>query len=138
MSGSFTRAAPLAPNLSDATITPLSYDFTDGVQTITSAAAALFTSFGTDSNGNIDRWQIQLSTLSQSLFPGIITAYGGTSFGNTDVGTTSQGNPFMDNGGNSNSPPGVWTVLPEPSTVLRLVAGLGTLSVTRRGMHRES
>lgn len=85
----------------------------------------------TDSNGNIDRWQIQLSTMSEFLFPGIITASGGAIFGYSDVGASSGGNPFQDNGGNFDNP-GVWTILPEPPATVLLAVGLCTLSAARQ------
>jgi hypothetical protein len=62
------------PNLSGVTVTPLSYAFSDGVQTITAAVHTSFTSISTDSSGNLFEWSIELSDPTPgTLFPGIFT-----------------------------------------------------------------
>jgi hypothetical protein len=65
------------------------------------------------------------------LFPGIITSNFGPTFQTSDGGATTEGNPTQDNGGNFNDP-GVWTLLPEPSTAVLLAAGLGSFSLVRQ------
>jgi hypothetical protein len=65
VSGTVELSAPLAPNLdvwNSGFLTPLSFSFSDGVNTITntSATQASF-SFGTDALGNIVYWQARLA-----------------------------------------------------------------------------
>jgi len=61
--GSFTLAQPLAPNLSNATITPTSFSFNVGTNNLTqaNASSASFTSISTDAAGSITSWSISLS-----------------------------------------------------------------------------
>jgi hypothetical protein len=63
VTGTFTLAAPLADNLNDAIISPVSFSISDGLQTITNANAATsaFT-FSTDATGNLTNWVITLTT----------------------------------------------------------------------------
>ncbi len=71
VNGSFTTSVPLADDLSNATITPISYSFTDGVQTITNTTTNVTGSFqdiSTDASGNIIGWMIYLTT-GTPLFP---------------------------------------------------------------------
>jgi hypothetical protein len=68
VTGSFTVASPLAPNLSNYTFTPLQFSFTDGggVVTLTSASTLAVSTFQvtTDGNGNIVYWTIDLQTVN--------------------------------------------------------------------------
>ena len=59
VSGSLTLAAPLGDNLNGASVSPLSFSFTDGLGTVTSANAA-FVSFNISTNGagQITGWDI--------------------------------------------------------------------------------
>ncbi len=72
--GSFTLARSLAPNLSNATITPASFSFSVGPNVLdqNSATSASFTSISTDGSGNITNWVITLAnanlTISTSNF----------------------------------------------------------------------
>jgi len=65
ITGSFTTSVPLADDLSLVTITPISYSFTDGVQTITDLTNTNpdpFFDISTDSSGNIIQWEIDPGT----------------------------------------------------------------------------
>ncbi len=74
ITGSLTLAQPLAPNLSNATITPASFRFSVGPNVLdqNSATSASFTSISTDASGNITSWVITLAnanlTISTSNF----------------------------------------------------------------------
>jgi YVTN family beta-propeller protein len=64
VTGSFTLAQPLAPNLSNATITPTSFSFSVGTSNLTQAntTSASFSSVSTDASGSITAWSISLSS----------------------------------------------------------------------------
>ena len=69
ITGSFTLAQPLAPNLSLATITPVSFRFSVGPYVLdqNSATTAAFNYVSTDASGNIIGWYIALSNASLSI-----------------------------------------------------------------------
>jgi len=69
ISGSFSLPQPLAPNLSNATITPASFSFTVGTTNLNQANAtsASFTNVSTDASGSITSWIISLSNTSFSI-----------------------------------------------------------------------
>jgi hypothetical protein len=69
ISGSFTLAQPLPPNLSNATITPTSFSFTVGVTNLSQANATSvsFTGISTDASGYITTWAISLSNANFSI-----------------------------------------------------------------------
>ncbi len=60
VSGSFTVATPLAPNLSADFITPISYSFSDGIQPSTGATYTVFEVW-TNASGDITQWDVQLN-----------------------------------------------------------------------------
>jgi len=62
ITGSFTLAAPLGNNVpfSYTSITPESFSFNDGIQTISTGSFVLYFDVGTDATGNIDAWDIQV------------------------------------------------------------------------------
>jgi YVTN family beta-propeller protein len=68
IAGSFSLASPLAPNLSNASVTPTSYSFSVGTAVITQANAtsASFT-VSTDASGNITGWSITVANASYSI-----------------------------------------------------------------------
>jgi hypothetical protein len=101
VSGSFTLSSPLATNLSNDVITPTSFSFFDGVQTLTEANQNYtfeFFDVDTDAFGNITKWTVNLS-LSGTPAHQIFTACGiakcfdsgqsGNSFAIGDPGTWS-------------------------------------------------
>lgn len=66
VSGYFTLPTALGDNLTDDSITPASYSFSDGVQTISSSSPPTDVTFdvSTDASGNINGWFINLEFLS--------------------------------------------------------------------------
>ena len=78
VSGSFTLPSPLGTNLSNDVITPTSFSFFDGVQTLTEANPNYtfeFFDIDTDAFGNITKWTVNLS-LSGTPAHQIFTACG--------------------------------------------------------------
>jgi sugar lactone lactonase YvrE len=69
ISGSFSLPQPLAPNLSNLTITPASFSFTVGTANLNqgNTTSASFTNVSTDASGSITSWTISLSNASFSI-----------------------------------------------------------------------
>jgi len=117
ITGSFTVATPLGDNvpLSYTNITPESFSFTDGNQTIATGSGVLYFDLGTDASGDINAWVIQVYGL-----------YDGTSF----ILTNGAGLDESYSNGSIvyNSTPGTWdpetTPTPEPSSLPLLSSGL--------------
>ena len=64
VSGFIELPAPLAANLGDAILTPISFGFSDGVNTITNlnvSRAPLLLQFLTDADGNLIEWVVGVS-----------------------------------------------------------------------------
>jgi hypothetical protein len=116
VSGSFDLATPLANNLPLTPISPISFSFSDGVQTITSTTpGATINSFSvsTDSSGTPTLWTIDVTRT-----PGITTC-GGSNFTiitchitspsfTEDNGILNQNTVFASVANNQ----GTWTVTP--------------------------
>lgn len=66
VTGSLELMSALGPNMSPTSVTPLSFSFSDGVQTITNSSVGLFVniSFGTGPTGAITQWAVQVGTAS--------------------------------------------------------------------------
>jgi hypothetical protein len=136
ITGSFTLATPLGADVpfSYSNITPESFSFTDGNQTIGTGSYVLYFDLGTDASGDINAWVIQVYGL-----------YSGT----TTLLTSGAGDESYINGATVyNSTPGTWdpetvnandsdaiTPTPEPSSLFLLSIGLwalGFLALRRR------
>jgi hypothetical protein len=140
VSGSFTLASALGDNLVDDSITPASYSFSDGVQTITSASPPSDVTFdvSTDGSGNIDGWFINLE--SPSPYFQISTQ---TTPNHEDLGATSAGEGliFYFPG----DPAGTWmmttsgpSAVPEPSNLGLIGLGLVAIGFVRRKMQQRN
>jgi hypothetical protein len=127
VTGSFTTSVPLADDLSLATITPFSFSFTDGVQTITNltnTSPDAFSYISTDSSGNIIQWAIDLETATGTNY--IVTEY-------VQGFSTEDGGRYRFNLGENQGPEGDWSSVPEPSgCVLMSTALLGLALLARK------
>jgi len=134
ISGSLTLELALAPDLSFSPITPLSYTFTDGIQSYSSDAPPPEFSFdvGTDANGNIDQWYFLLGTGAPD---------------NSFISTgTSADNDSLDNGaasGQNADDAGTWSsnlpsVTPEPGSLTMVACALMAIGAVRRRSQRRS
>ena len=136
VSGTIALSSILPPNLNQAPIQANAFSFSDGVQTLTSANLGLPTDslVSTDGSGAIAGfWEfvfggrnpeapiIQTLNALQGM-QGPVTQDEGR------LGNLAMGAPI---GANTNSP-GVWTLVPEPSTALLLASGVVGLAVRRR------
>jgi PEP-CTERM motif len=142
VSGSLTVATRLGDNLSDQAISPTSFSFSNGIDTLTNTDPnvndAVF-HVSTDAAGAIDKWIVYIQTdtlvVSSRLF-GTVEDYGVAGEASipggsiveeglvlNDAGTWSSNAPLMD-------PP---SAVPEPSSLFLL--GTGTIGVA--GMMRS-
>lgn len=144
--GSLELNSLLASNLINSIVTPLSFNFTDGVNTFTDAnSGTAFFSFTTDSLSNITSWAIDLDipypspTVVGDLKP-FLSSYSGfdsvqtlTCVTVTD-GVCALGTSFS--WAQNMITPGVWTVVPVPAAVWLFGSGLiGLVGVARRKTH---
>ena len=137
MTGSFSVAQPLPPNLAFGAITPTTFSFTDGSVTITPlnyGHGNSFFKFSTDASGAIAFWNV---TLTEVWPPNLVTEYApnpqpwGPSIISFD-GVYTGGYAFT-------STAGTWTQVepiatPEPGTALLLGAGLLFAAIRRKAL----
>jgi PEP-CTERM motif len=144
VTGSFTLASPLEANLpilgpdGFTTVTPTSFSFTDGVNTLsnTDSFEYLTLDVGTDATGAINQWIISLQTYNNVLI------YTEDWVSRDDQGWDGQPGVIGDIRGN----PGTWTssttdpspaTTPEPSSIALLGTGiLGLVGTVRRKLAR--
>lgn len=137
VSGSFTVATPLADNLSSQLISPTSFSFSNGIDTLSSADLnvndAVF-NVVTDSTGAIDQWIVYIQTSTVSLYTHQLGS------GSYDGGLAGAGSSNVEQGVVDNDP-GTWTetsttdpsAVPEPNTLALLSSGvLGLVGMVRR------
>ncbi len=114
LSGTITLSAPLSPNAVNATVTPLSWNFSAELSTLVpnGGYTTASTSFSTDANGNITGWNVQIWYNAPA---GISFSNG---FNSTPSGDTVE---IVDNEGSSletivgqSTAPGAWACLPDP------------------------
>src|SRR5690348_1126663 len=135
LTGTIDLTSPLGDNLNFAAVTPTSFSFSDGQQTLTQADT--FTTetfqFSTDSSGIITGWLVDLEVGPNH---GILTAGfdSALTFPTVDAGLLNS-----DNGGGNLGHPGCWegqtcvaTTVPEPLTFSLFGAGLMGAIVMRR------
>lgn len=116
MSGSFT-IDKLGDNLSEVLISPTSWSFTDGQETISSTElnSRSFFAIWTDAEGNITSWLLEVDGIS-GIFPQEIQSisgqgdYGGDAFG---FARTTETGSWVDT-----------SSVPEPSSLALLGTGL--------------
>jgi hypothetical protein len=125
--------APFAPNLGNndlsATFTPVSFSFSDGVQTFTNDTPGVVSTFAvnTDYEGDIVNWAITVESSDSSA--GISTTY--------FDGNISEYSGIFGYGGGQGSAPGAWsisseTVRPEPGSLVLLATGCVVFEPVRR------
>lgn len=135
LTGTIDLSSPLGDNLNFAAVTPTSFSFSDGQQTLTQADT--FTTemfeFSTDSSGTITGWLVDLEVGPNH---GILTAgfESALTFPTVDAGLLNS-----DNGGGNLGDPGCWegqtcvaTTVPEPLTLSLFGAGLAGVVAMRR------
>jgi PEP-CTERM motif len=128
ITGTVTLSGALGDSLSNSTVSPVAYSFSDGIVTLTSPACCNTSTqtefvFSTDASGNITHWTV------------IVQANGNT----TEIETTdpSMGTAFDETTAknvlgaeNLSDPPGTWksatvtTSVPEPASLALLGSGL--------------
>lgn len=140
VSGSITLADALASNLAGfTTVSPTSFSFSDGINTVTNTTAnvgSLF-AFKTDALGNIFQWQVSVYTGSVFTFS-IATVNAPGLYGLDDHVFVNSGNTAY---GQILNNPGTWTVatVPEPETYAMILAGLGLMgAVARRRKNKHA
>jgi hypothetical protein len=112
VTGSFTMAQPLAPNLAFGPVTPESFSFTDGSNVITNlnyGQGNSIISVSTDASGNILYWQIELT---ESNPPDIVTEhylYTSPYFGTELITADESIQDYYSDEAFEESGPGTWT-----------------------------
>jgi hypothetical protein len=132
ITGSITFSSALPDNMTQGAVTPVSFSFTDGVQTVTNLSPRTFPdaiNFGTDALGNITSWNLNLfffSATTRSVFNiNFVPAIGVGGIGDFDqLDTCSPGCSLTEEG--SNGLAGTWVIaapVPEASTWAMMILG---------------
>lgn len=148
VTGWFTVATPLAPDLTGGSFTPDSFSFSDGIQILTDTNSLGGGQLSTDASGNIVGWEIQVLTGYEDSVTGEIVMFGGPGFGNGDgplahdtgdIGLNAIPDTAHNYGFGESVSSGTWTesATPEPSSIVLLLTGLaGMAGVARRKLSR--
>ena len=145
--GEFTLSAPLADDLTSfTTVTPTSFSFSDGVQTITNLSANLvaaqtYFQVETNASGAITAWSITVTTDGGTAHDDIETV-DETGFAQDDGEVSSSPGVYSEgeNTSSDGSSAGTWTssaavVTPEPASLMLVATGLlGAAGLVRRRM----
>jgi hypothetical protein len=135
VSGTIELSSVLPPNLNQASIQVNAFSFSDGVQTLTSATLGSPTDSLVSTNGSgtiVGFWEFVFggrnpeAPIIQTLdaFPGM---QGPVTQDEGRLGNLAMGEPI---GANTNNT-GVWTLVPEPSTMIGVATGIVGLAVRR-------
>jgi hypothetical protein len=153
VSGFIELLAPLDASLVGGFVTPVSFSFSDGVNTITSANAPSIASFEfwTDGSGQIVNWAVNVFEFNPGVFRRTVQTLNLPGTLGTDEGTSVLCGPVVDcidaagnlnldplyaQFGRNDALPGVWTTaatpVPEPETLSLLNIGLLGAAFARR------
>ena len=152
ITGFIELADPLAPNLGSlTTLTPLTFSFSDGVNTITDVASSSSFQVTTDAAGNIVNWRVAINFLAPTSgnWPwktiGVFNSSSGVfdlgrdtlcGNGSTTNGCDKFGDPYYEQTGSNGNSPGTWRLqtasVPEPTSTLLLGTALLGFALRRR------
>lgn len=130
ISGSMTLGSPLAPNLVNQGLAPLSFSFSDGRNSLshTSNLGSQSFSVSTNSLGEIINWSLHLQTpLAMDPIRTILSSKNATLV--VDQGAIS---PLAGSADSAEvSHPGTWILVPEPGTAALLLTALMLLTLRK-------
>lgn len=146
LSATFTLVSPLGPSLTDFNVTPLTWDFSDGVNTLTQAnSSAINFTFWTDSGANIIAWNFGVTDptyYSPTEYLNLSSGYSyppGSGGQDTSCSINGINGPYCATQFTGPGLPGTWSVVetPEPSSLLLLGGSILSLLAlaTRVGRH---